>query len=148
MNRLSEGAIELNDVEVFNNCSYSCYSNLADALNKLAEYENVGLQPEHIDSIIEQLLGYLDAEQAGLLIELPCKVGDTVYQINYDRTIENYKVIGFEIDERGQLYVRVLIERPYVATLKLSYRKEDLYFSREEAEKALEEQWKLKKLKK
>lgn len=118
-------------------CTNCHYAN--EAFLKLAEYENVGLQPEHIDSIIEQLLGYLDAEQAGLLIELPCKVGDTVYQINYDRTIENYKVIGFEIDERGQLYVRVLIERPYVATIKLSYRKEDLYFSREEAEKALKE---------
>ena len=103
-----------------------------------AAYEDVGLQPHRIDSIIGQLLGYLDAEQAELLIELPCMIGDTVYQINYDRTIENYKVIGFEIDERGQLYVRVLIERP-AATLKLSYRKEDLYFSREEAEKALKE---------
>lgn len=116
-------------------CANCRYAN--EAFLKLAEYENVGLQPEHIDSIIEQLLGYLDAEQAGLLIDLPCMIGDTVYQINYDRTIENYKVIGFEIDERGKLYVRVLIERPYVATIKLSYRKEDLYFSREEAEKAL-----------
>ena len=117
-------------------CANCHYAN--EAFLKLAEYENVGLQPEHIDSIIEQLLGYLDAEQAGLLIDLPCMIGDTVYQIIYDRTIENYKVIGFEIDERGQLYLRVLIERP-AATLKLSYRKEDLYFSREEAEKALEE---------
>ncbi len=55
----------------------------------------------------------------------------------YDRTIENYKVVGFEIDERGKLFVRVLIERP-AATIKLSYRKEDLYFTKEEAEKALE----------
>ena len=40
MERLSEGAIRLNDNEVFNNCSYSCYSNLVDALSKLKEYEN------------------------------------------------------------------------------------------------------------
>ncbi len=86
----------------------------------------------------DELKYFKDLEEQGLLIKLPCRLGDTIYQINYDRTIENYKVIGFEIDERGQLYVRVLIERP-AATLKLSYRKEDLYFSREEAEKALSE---------
>lgn len=55
-------------------CANCRYAN--EAFLKLAEYENVGLQPEHIDSIIEQLLGYLDAEQAGLLIELPCKVDE------------------------------------------------------------------------
>ena len=48
-------------------CANCRYAN--EAFLKLAEYENVGLQPEHIDSIIEQLLGYLDAEQAGLLHE-------------------------------------------------------------------------------
>jgi hypothetical protein len=51
MNRLSEGAIELNDVEVFNNCSYSCYSNLADALNRLTEYENTGFEPEQVKQL-------------------------------------------------------------------------------------------------
>jgi len=55
-------------------CANCRYAN--EAFLKLAEYENVGLQPEHIDSIIEQLLGYLDAEQAGLLIDLPCKVDE------------------------------------------------------------------------
>lgn len=122
------------------------------AISKLAAYEDTGLEPEQVKQLndaftnsqkklekaFDELLKYKDLEEQGLLIKLPCRLGDTVYQIIYDRTIENYKVIGFEIDERGQLYVRVLIERP-AATLKLSYQKEDLYFSREEAEKALEE---------
>lgn len=68
-------------------CANCHYAN--EAFLKLAEYENVGLQPEHIDSIIEQLLGYLDAEQAGLLIELPCKVGDTVYIIEKCENIDS-----------------------------------------------------------
>ena len=42
-------------------CANCRYAN--EAFLKLAEYENVGLQPEHID----------------LLIDLPCKVGDKVY---------------------------------------------------------------------
>lgn len=48
MKLLNEGAIELNDNEVFNNCSYSCYMNIADSLNKLKEYEDIGLTPEEI----------------------------------------------------------------------------------------------------
>ena len=59
-------------------CANCRYAN--EAFLKLAKYENVGLQPEHIDSIIEQLLGYLDAEQAGLLIDLPCKVDEKTKQ--------------------------------------------------------------------
>ena len=115
---------------------------------RLKVYEDTGLEPEDIlsnikflsnelNNALEKLAEYEDLEEQGLLIKLPCKVGDTVYQIMYDRTIENYKVVGFEIDERGKLFVRVLIERP-AATIKLSYRKEDLYFTKEEAEKALE----------
>ena len=88
--------------------------------------------PEWIDKYLE----YRKLEKQGLLIKFPCKVDDTAYQIMYDRTIENYKVVGFEIDERGKMYVRVLIARP-AATIKLSFQKEDLYFTREEAEKAL-----------
>jgi hypothetical protein len=116
---------------------------------RLKVYEDTGLEPEDIlsnikflsnelNNALEKLAEYEDLEEQGLLIKLPCKVGDTVYQIMYDRTIENYKVVGFEIDERGKLFVRVLIERP-AATIKLSYRKEDLFLTREEAEKALEE---------
>ena len=48
MEILSEGAIELNNIEVFNNCSYSCYANIADALNKLKEYEDIGLTADEI----------------------------------------------------------------------------------------------------
>lgn len=44
MEKLSEGAIELNDIEVFHNCSYSCYMNIAVALNRLKEYEEAGLE--------------------------------------------------------------------------------------------------------
>ena len=51
-----------------------------DIYARLAAYENTGLEPEHIDETIEELLIYKDAEQAeqfdieqGLLIKLPCK---------------------------------------------------------------------------
>ena len=85
MNRLSEGAIELNDNEVFNNCSYSCYANIADALNILKAYENTGLEPEQIKQLndafinsqkklektFDELFKFKDLEEQGLLIKLP-----------------------------------------------------------------------------
>lgn len=37
--------------------------------------------------IIERLADYEDAEEQGLLIKLPCKVGDIIYEISGDRII-------------------------------------------------------------
>ena len=54
MERMAEGAIELNDNEVFHNCSYSCYANLADALNMLRDYEDTGLTPEQVQELKEK----------------------------------------------------------------------------------------------
>jgi hypothetical protein len=42
----------------------------------------------------------------GTLIELPCKVGDTVYFVNHYRTtprIEEYKVYGFSFGKDGTM---------------------------------------------
>ena len=92
-----------------------------DIVLKLATYEDTGLEPEHIDDIVGQLLGYLDAEQAGLLIELPCKVGDTVYIIH-----------------------QVVKCSPFIEPIKFKVSLYDLFnklvfLTREEAEKALKE---------
>ena len=54
MERMAEGAIELNDNEVFHNCSYSRYANLADALNMLRDYEDTGLTPEQVRELKEK----------------------------------------------------------------------------------------------
>jgi len=67
--------IALSDVmpELYAELSFSETNALTDALNKLADYE--------------------DAEENGLLVHLPCKVGDTVYAIpsetNYRLNIAN-----------------------------------------------------------
>lgn len=36
-----------------------------------------------IDDVIDKLAEYEDAEEQGLLLRLPCKVGDIIYQIWY-----------------------------------------------------------------
>lgn len=62
MERLSDTAIDIiNDLHTERLDYNSEYLPLIDAANKLAEYE--------------------DAEEKGLLVHLPCKVGDTAYRI-------------------------------------------------------------------
>jgi hypothetical protein len=136
-------------------CTNCHYAN--EAFLKLAEYENVGLQPEHIDSIIEQLLGYLDAEQAGLLIELPCKVGDTVYFITKEfdivkgisrewsrslqrKVIDEYIVTEIRGNKYNPLWYMASSERCVHRDFHPTEIGKTVFLTREEAEKALEEQ--------
>lgn len=45
-----------------------------EAITKLATYEDTGLSPAEVAEIAK-------AKDEGRLVELPCKVGDTVYEI-------------------------------------------------------------------
>lgn len=60
--------------------AHATRAGLYDYINKLAEYE--------------------DLEEQGLLLRLPCKVGDVVYKINKaSKKIESYIVIKFDIEK-------------------------------------------------
>lgn len=50
-----------------------------------------------IRRIIERLADYEDAEEQGLLLRLPCKVGDTVYWVYDCRMIREVIVYGFRV---------------------------------------------------
>lgn len=54
---------------------------MGDAIDLLAEYEDTGLSPAEVASLQSRLSHYEKAEQEGRLVELPCKVGDTVYVV-------------------------------------------------------------------
>lgn len=95
-----------------------------ECMSRLAAYEDTGLKPEHIDSIVGQLLGYLDAEQAGLLIELPCKVGDSLY------------IVSSRVDGKGHVR-RLTLTHNNMGNI-LSRLGNDVFATREEAEKVLE----------
>ena len=79
-------------------------------IDRLAAYEDSGLEPQDIISAVDMAkiacalhelnaykdLGPIDhirdlikAEQDGRLVVLPCKVGDTVYQIDAERVYES-----------------------------------------------------------
>ena len=44
---------------------------------------------EEIDAVYRKLKDYEDAEEQGLLLRLPCKVGDVLYFAHHDRVISS-----------------------------------------------------------
>lgn len=73
-----------------------------------------------LQKILDRLAAYEDAEEQGLLVRLPCKVGDTVY------------IHWFEHDN-----VEV-VEKPFSYGM-IPYMGETVFLTREEAEAALKE---------
>lgn len=117
---------------------------------KLAAYEDTGLEPEEVYKTIKagvpewipKYLEYRNLEEQGLLIKLPCKVGDTVY------FIRNKKLQIFEIDTikvRKQISIHGYYHStgrrwgtPHEITIGKNTIGKKLFLTREEAEKALE----------
>ena len=114
-----------------------------DAADKLAAYEDTGLEPKEVAKAKKKLKYYEDrfdfrdakrwdeitrAEDDGRLMILPCKVGERFWLIE-DGSIREYLVGAFETTGYGDLTVYDYdgIDRS------------PAYFTREEAEKALEE---------
>jgi len=92
------------------------------------------------NEVINKLADYEDAEEQGLLVRLPCKVGDTVYvEWSDGREYSKSVVEKISIDADGQL--RFLIPS-YFHSHSASWRKtsdfgKTVFLSREEAEAAL-----------
>lgn len=82
----------------------------------------------------EKLAQYEDAEESGLLLRLPCKLGDTVYYIDGGKSYKA-KASAFRFNESG---IRVYCERNYMGYVGFEgiYGK-TVFFTHEEAEKAL-----------
>lgn len=87
---------------------------------------------EQLAEWLEELKSYKDLEEQGLLVRLPCKVGDTMYDIvGKPLRIVEHKVDAFHIDKKGfhlQIINGVLEKK----------QEAKVYFSREEAKKKLE----------
>lgn len=83
---------------------------------------------------LEQLKAYKDAEEQGLLLRLPCKVGSTVYYID-DYEIYSDKVDSINIRKENEEYIFCIAF--------MDYRADDfgktVFLTREEAEQALAE---------
>lgn len=120
---------------------------LDKTIDRLAAYEDTGLEPEEIDSVFihsvieenKRLKELAQAENDGRLVVLPCKIGDTVYEANKRGFISTYKVISIHISDCSVLIGWELIDGIYsnLNGFEASALGKTVFLTREEAESAL-----------
>lgn len=84
--------------------------------------------------VAEKLATYEDLEEQGLLVRLPCKVGDSVFII-VGKDISKQKIRKVEISDNGIIFKTNKQKR----TFSIAGFGESVFLTREEAEKKLEE---------
>lgn len=127
-----------------------------EILERLAAYEDTERRPEEVQALnrlfyyaltesrtlqeqlalIERLRELAEADKDGLLLVVPCKVGDTVYWL-HDGKITECRAYRIQVSRKG-VYITIKSTVSHG-----SFREDDclgktIFFSREEAEKALE----------
>lgn len=97
---------------------------------------------EHYKRMVNKLAEYEDAEEQGLLLRLPCRMGDTLYQPIYSN-IYDYKVTGLYFDiVRNKWMLEVSYEindEWYKTTCNFESIGKTVFLTKEEAEQALEQ---------
>lgn len=72
---------------------------------------------EEIDAVYRKLKDYEDAKEQGLLLRLPCKVGDIVYKVNKaSKKISKHRVLKIEIEKWKE---RILLRKYGLKTMTL-----------------------------
>lgn len=99
---------------------------------------------EEIDAVYRKLKDYEDAEEQGLLLRLPCKVGDTVYFAHHGRVISS-EVLSVKYHAEAENYGVFIRERLTVDVEGISAEIDfcdigkTVFLTREEAEAKLKE---------
>lgn len=88
----------------------------------------------------EKLAEYEDLEEQGLLVRLPCKVGDTVY-VPTRVLVSEFKITAIFCDIHGTYFYWLFYCGIYERTSGFSERDigKTVFLTREEAEKKMEE---------
>lgn len=92
---------------------------------------------------LEKIEEYADLEGQNRLVKLPCKVGDTVFNISENIVLE-YEVVGFSVYNTG---VRIIYgehhvsgsDETYSCNLAVDKIGETVFFTKSEAEAKLKE---------
>ena len=94
----------------------------------------------HDKKVWEKLRDYEDLEEQGLLLKLPCKVGDTVYSITRD-FISEYNIRNFICYDNGNIFFDWKCVKGIYLNIK-GFHIDDIgktvFLTKEAAEKALE----------
>ena len=87
-----------------------------------------------VAELLEELKSYKDLEEQGLLVRLPCKVGDSVFII-VGKDVSKQKIIKVEISDNGIIFKTNRQKRIF----SIAGLGENVFLTLEEAEKKLEE---------
>lgn len=141
------------------NLEFDEFNKVTNALNKLAEYEELeercckenswGLKmltekwKEFIEDI-QELYEYRKAEEQNRLLKLPCAVGDTVYEVqDLRKRIQPYTIVAAHISNCGNLFGWELKDGKGVYSNVNGFSEyaigKQVFLTREEAEAALKE---------
>lgn len=130
----------------------------AEALEKRADYEDSGLTPAEVRSMsgewcvmmsvltsigsYDRLMELAKADKEGRVAVLPCKVGDTVYEVTSRGTISEYEVMAMRT-EMFEQFIAWRLRKGFVDRfcdgIPVGEIGKTVFLTREEAEKALEE---------
>lgn len=120
---------------------------LTEKLDKMIWFKDQGLKIEpcemnshHCRMILEKLADYEDLEEQGLLVRLPCKVGDTVY-VPTRNFVSELRITMVSVDMHEAYFSWILNSGIYPNLDGFSKSKlgKSVFLTREEAEKKLEE---------
>lgn len=89
---------------------------------------------KHFETMVDRLAYYEELEEQGLLLRLPCKVGDTLYVMVMEEGVIGREIFNFEVYEKT-LYANVGV---YSINLTKCLGKM-VFLTKEEAEQKLAE---------
>lgn len=91
-----------------------------------------------INEAIEKFSEYEDLDEQGLLLKLPCKIGDTVYVILHKDRIVKMECLGFYVGRTlRSVNLFPMAKRAGLYQTGFDEFGKTIFFTREEAEKAL-----------
>ena len=133
---------------------YTAAWSYAELRGRLMQYEDTGLEPamcanyktfedEAISKGVpfKRIVALMEADRAGRLAVLPCKAGDTVYEVTSRKTISEYRVKAIRV-ELFCTFIEWDIVAGFVDKSIFGVPVDEIgktvFLTREEAEKALE----------
>ncbi len=138
-------------------CPYNNSCTQKQVWERLKAYEDTGLMPAEVHSMYGEWCAMMavlngigsydrvrelaDADKDGRLVVLPCKVGDTVYEVTSRKTISEYRVKAIRV-ELFCTFIEWDIVAGFVDKsifgVSVGEIGKTVFLTREEAEKALE----------
>ena len=112
-----------------------------DEIKSMQGEHFTGLEMAKLHSALMELKKYQEADKDGRLVVLPCKVGDTLYEVTGRKTISEYRVKAIRV-ELFCVFIEWEIEKGFVWQSLSGITQNEIgktvFLTREEAEKALE----------